>query len=120
MSDAEFEKSFVIGERKLYSVTCDAALLDFRGLGTDCPALSHKTDYTYAQSVGSRIHREGHPGLITPSVRYNGGENYVVFNPDVLSNPKLHCQLTYRVEGNGIVVEKIPGMTWLVVPIAGL
>jgi RES domain len=116
LSDAGFEKSAVIGERKIYSVTCDAALLDFRGLVADFP----KTDYSYAQSVGSRIHREGHPGLVIPSVRYTGGENYVVFNPDVLSNPKFNCQLTYRVEGNDIIVEKNPGTTWLVVPIAEL
>jgi len=120
LSDAGFEKSAVIGERKIYSVTCDAALLDFRGLVADFPELSHKTDYSYAQSVGSRIHREGHPGLVIPSVRYTGGENYVVFNPDVLSNPKFNCQLTYRVEGNEIIVEKNPGTTWLVVPIAEL
>lgn len=120
LSDAGFEKSAVIGERKIYSVTCDAALLDFRGLVADFSELSHKTDYSYAQSVGSRIHREGHPGLVIPSVRYTGGENYVVFNPDVLSNPKFNCQLTYRVEGNDIIVEKNPGTTWLVVPIAEL
>jgi hypothetical protein len=120
LSDAGFEKSAVIGERKLYSVTCDAALLDFRGLIADYPALFHKTDYTYSQSVGARINREGHPGLVVPSVRYNGGENYVVFNPDVLSNPKFNCQLTYRVEADSIIVEKNPGTTWLVVPIAEL
>ena len=37
LSDAGFEKSAVIGERKIYSVTCDAALLDFRGLVADFP-----------------------------------------------------------------------------------
>jgi hypothetical protein len=84
LSDAGFEKSAVIGERKIYSVTCDAALLDFRGLVADFPELSHKTDYSYAQSVGSRIHREGHPRIGCPLRAIQRGENYVVFNPDVL------------------------------------
>ena len=114
LSDAGFEKETVIGERKLYSVACDAALLDFRSvIHGDYPGLIHETDYTFSQSVGTRIHREGHPGLLTSSVRYQGGENYVVFNPAVLSNPRYHCQLTYRLEGKYIVVENEPGVTWL-------
>ena len=120
LSDAGFEKYSVIGERKLYSVTCDAALLDFRGLATDYPALLHKTDYAYAQSVGARIHREGHPGLVIPSVRWSEGENYVVFNPDVLSNPRFNCQLTYRVDGGDVVVEKGVGEVWMVMPVLEL
>lgn len=114
LSDAGFEKDSVIVERKLYSVTCDAALLDFRPLvHKQYPDLIHKTDYTFTQSIGTRIHREGHPGLLTASARYQGGENYVVFNPDVLSNPRHHCQLSYRLEGQHIIVEKIPGVAWL-------
>ena len=120
LCDAGFENEAVIGERKLYSVTCNAALLDFRGLGVDYPELLSKTDYAYAQSVGARIHREGHPGLVVQSARYVGGANYVVFNPDVLSNPQFNCQLTYRVDGHDIIVEKAPGTAWLVVPIADL
>lgn len=114
LSDAGFEKETVIGERRLYSVLCDAALLDFRQvINKEYPDLIHKTDYTFAQSVGVRIHREGHPGLLTSSVRYQGGENYVVFNPAVLSNPRHHCQLTYRLDGQRIVIEKKPEVAWL-------
>ena len=61
--------------------------------------------------MGARIHREGHPGLLTQSVRRLAGENAAIFNPDVLSNPSLNCQLTYRLDGDQIVVEKQPGMT---------
>ena len=118
LSDAGYEKESVIGERKLYSVTCDAALLDFRGLGPDYPDLLNKTDYTYSQLVGARIHREGHPGLVIPSVRFSQGENYAVFNPNVLSNPKFNCQLTYRVDGHNIIVERTLGQTWLVLAVA--
>lgn len=114
LSDAGFEMETVIAERKLYAVACDAALLDFRPMVHEkYPDLIHKTDYTFAQSVGTRIHKEGHPGLLTVSVRYQDGESYVIFNPAVLSNPRHHCQLTYRLEAQHITVEKSPGVAWL-------
>lgn len=113
LSDAGFEKETVVGERKLYSVSCNAALLDFRRIVGKYPELTHKTDYTYPQAIGARLHREGHPGLVTKSVRYKGGEIYAVFNPGVLSNPRPQCYLTYRVENHQILVEKTPGVVWL-------
>lgn len=113
--DAGYEKYDVMSERKVYRVACDAAMLDFRPLVPDFPALAHPTNYTVTQSVGARLHHEGHPGLVTPSVRYPEGENYVVFNPAVLSNPRLSCQLTYRLEGQRVVVEKTPGTSWMTV-----
>lgn len=118
LCDAGFENETIIGERKLYSVACDAALLDFRQVAHEkYPDLLHKTDYTFAQSIGTRIHREGHPGLLTASVRYPDGESYAVFNSAVLSNPRHHCQLTYRLEAQHIVVEKTPGVAWLEISI---
>ena len=36
-----------------------------------------------------------------------------VFNPAVLSNPRLECQLTYRLEGERISVEMQPGAVWI-------
>lgn len=113
LSDAGFEKETIIGERKLYWVACDAALLDFRHVVHEYADLTHKTDYSYPQSIGARIHREGHPGLLTTSVRHDGGENFVVFNPSILSNPRHYCYLTYRLGEHHIVVEKTPGEVWL-------
>lgn len=113
LRDAGFENEPVVGERKLYDVACDAALLDLRPLTTQHPGLVHKTDYSFTQSVGARLHREGHPGLVTGSVRYAPGHNYVVLNPAVLSNPRLHCQVTYRLDGASILIEKQTGVVWL-------
>lgn len=113
LTDAGFEKEKVVGERKLYEVACDAALVDLRPLTATHPGLMHKTDYSFAQSVGARLHREGHPGLVTASVRHPVGQNFVVLNPNVLSNPQHHCQLTYRLNGGRIVVEKQPGIAWI-------
>lgn len=120
LTDAGFEKEKVMGERNLYEVACGAALVDLRPLATPQSGLMHKTDYSTPQSVGARLHREGHPGLVTASVRHAAGQNYVVLNPDVLSNPRHHCQLTYRLEGHRIVVEKQPGVAWLKIDTAAL
>lgn len=120
LSDAGFENEKVIGERKLYAVACDAALVDLRPLTATHSGLVHKTDYSTAQSVGARFHREGHPGLVTASVRHAAGHNYVVLSPDVLSNPRHHCQLSYRLEGQSIVIEKQPGVEWMKIATATL
>jgi hypothetical protein len=31
----------------------------------------------------------------------------------VLSNPRVNCQLTYRLDGDQILVEKQAGVVWL-------
>ncbi|MGB3450855.1 MAG: RES family NAD+ phosphorylase [Giesbergeria sp.] len=120
LSDAGFEQMAVIAERKVYWVACNAALLDFRQVSETQPDLLHPSDYTFCQAVGSRIHREGHPGLLTQSVRRPAGENLAIFNPAVLSNPRHNCQLTYRLEGGQIVVEKQPGAAWIALSAADL
>jgi hypothetical protein len=118
LCDAGFDRQEVIAERKVYWVACGAALLDLRAASNEYPDLLHPSDYSFCQSVGVRIHREGHPGLLTPSVRRSAGENVVVFNPGVLSNPRLNGQLTYRLEGDQVVVEKQPGVTWVTLAVA--
>ena len=118
LSDAGYERQVVMAERKVYMVACGAALLDFRKASHKHADLLHPSDYVFCQSVGARIHREGHPGLLTPSVRRPAGENAAIFNPDVLSNPRLNCQLTYRLDGDQIMVEKQPGVAWLTLAVA--
>lgn len=113
LSDAGFENESVVAERKVYFVACDAALLDFRRVATRNSNLMLPSDYTFPQSVGARIHREGHPGVLIPSVRHLAGRNLAIFNPTVLSNPRLSCQLTYRLESNRIQVERQPDAVWL-------
>jgi hypothetical protein len=120
LCDAGFDRQEVIADRKVYWVACGAALLDLRAASNEYPDLLHPSDYSFCQSVGARIHREGHPGLLTPSVRRSAGENVVVFNPGVLSNPRLNGQLTYRLEGEQVVVEKQPGVTWVTLAVAPL
>lgn len=120
LSDAGFEHEPVVAERKVYSVACRAALLDFRQATTEHPGLLHPSDYTFAQTVGARLHQEGHPGILIQSVRRPEGENVAIFNPGVLSNPRLNCQLTYRLDGGRVIVEKQPGKPWLKLDTAAL
>jgi hypothetical protein len=115
LGDAGFCAEGVIAERKVYWVRCDAALLDFRPLATDYPDLVHGTDYSFCQTIGARLHREGHPGLATMSARC-AGENFVVLNSTVLSNPRHTCYLTYRIGRGQIEIEKQVGQTWLTIP----
>ena len=119
LADAGFERERVTAERKLFKVAVDAALLDFRPLVEQFPQLVHKTDYRDARQIGARLHREGHPGLVTASARQKGGENYAILNPAVLSNPRALCQLTYHLGEGRIVVEKQPGVTWMAISAKG-
>lgn len=113
LKDAGFDTQIVAVERKVYSVACQAALLDFRKESNKHEGLLHASDYTFCHSVGARIHREGHPGLVTQSVRRSDGENFAIFNSAVLSKPRHNCQLTYRLEQGRIVVEKEGEGVWM-------
>ena len=113
LSDADFTHETVQIERKVYAVNCDAALLDLRPACAKYPVLTHKSDYTENQSLGARLHKEGHPGLICTSVRRPEGHNFVILNPKVLSDPKHHCQLSYRLEAGCVSVHKGAGRAWL-------
>jgi hypothetical protein len=103
----------VVRERAVYRVKCSAILIDLRGKQNSFPKLVADT-YGFTQQIGQRINREGHPGLLAPSSRYNGA-NIAVFNPDVLSDPRVHCYLTYFFDPLtlNIKVERTAGRTWL-------
>ena len=118
LSHAGYDREVVIAERQVYSVACDAALLDLRKAADEHTDLLHRSDYGFCHSVGARIHREGHPGLLTRSVRRPDGENVAIFNPEVLSSPRHNCKLTYRLQGEQIVVEKQPSVPWMTLDVA--
>jgi hypothetical protein len=103
----------VVRERAVYRVQCRAILIDLRGKQKSFPELV-ADKYGFTRQIGQRINREGHPGLLAPSSRYNG-TNMVIFNPAVLSDPRLHCYLTYFFDPLTlkIKVERTVGKTWL-------
>lgn len=120
LADAGFDglvpqgaRESITGERKVYWVRCDAALLNLSARAAEYPDLAHPTSYQFTQQIGARLHRESHPGFVTPSARCVG-ENYGVFNRNVLSAPRACCSLTYRLTKEGVVVEREAGQTWMV------
>ena len=103
----------VVRERAVYRVGCRAILIDLRGKQKSFAKLL-ADDYGFTQQIGRRMNREGHPGILVPSARIKG-TNLVIFNPDVLSDPRLHCYLTYFFDPLtlNIRVERSVGRTWL-------
>jgi len=99
----------VVRERAVYLVRCDAILIDLRGKQRKYPELVGNA-YGFCQNLGTRLKREGHPGLLAPSARCDGG-NSVIFEPKVLGNPRLNCFFTYTFdpESMQITVERGPG-----------
>lgn len=121
LADAGFDelvpqgaRESITGERKVYWVRCDAALLNLSARAAEYPDLVHPTSYQFTQQIGARLHRESHPGFVTPSARCVG-ENYGVLNRNVLSSPRACCSLTYRLTSEGVMVEREAGQTWMVI-----
>lgn len=90
------ESGVIRRERAVYLVHCEALLVDISGKKKHRKELT-ADNYEFTQALGKRLHREGHPGLLYPSARCEG-INLAVFNPDVLSDPRLHCYLTYSFD----------------------
>ena len=112
LRDAGFTRPGIRVERKLYRVRCDAALLDLRPALAHAPALVDPADYSLTQQIGARLHREGHPGLVSRSARCDG-DIHGVLNPGVLSDPRQVCFLTYFTTDTGVAVEREPGRVWM-------
>ena len=75
------------------------------------PGIIDPIDYTLTHQIGARLHREGHPGVLSLSAR-GEGSIYAVLNQKVLTDPRQVCFLTYITTENGISIEREPGVTW--------
>jgi hypothetical protein len=108
----------IAGERRVFQVRCESVLLDFRGKVAEHRRLIDPHDYTYTQEAGRRLHREGHPGVLTRSAHCNG-DIAAIFTPAVLSQARDYCYLNYRYEPTRrhIVVERTPGVALMVVQV---
>ncbi len=110
----------VVRERAVYWVCCNAVLFDLTGKCNAFPLLV-APEYHFTQQVGRRMKTEGHPGLLARSARCHG-TTVAIFNPAVLSNPRLAYYLTYafdpvsmtvRVErARGEVLAVVEGRAW--------
>lgn len=83
-------------ERRVHLVQCNGALVNLVPMSETWPEL-RSDDYAACQALGASFDRQGLPGLLTISARCSG-VNAAVFNSNLLSNPRAHCYLTYRVE----------------------
>lgn len=114
LQDAGYLQPGIKVDRKVYWVRVDAALVDLRPTVGNFPALVDPDDYTLTHQIGAKLHREGHPGLVTKSARCDG-DVFAVLNPAVLSNPRQACYLTYTTTEQGVAIEREPGKIWFVV-----
>ena len=115
LADAGFVRPGIRVERAIYSVRCDAALVDLRPAIAGFPDLLDPADYSLTQQVGARLHREGHPGLVSQSARC-AGDTYAILNALVLNDPGRVCNLTYKTTEDGVEVERQPGVVMMVIP----
>lgn len=90
-------------ERAVYQVDLSAVLLDLRGKARRHKALL-ADDYSVTHAIGRTLSSQGHPGLVAASARC-AGSNVVVFNKRVLSSPRVHCYLTYSLNGENFSVQ---------------
>lgn len=100
----------VYRERAVYRVHCRGLLIDISGKAAEYPYLI-SNDYGECQSVGQRVHQEGHPGLLSPSARHPNGVNVVAFRKTILQYPRLSFYLSYLIDTRTrtIQVERAPG-----------
>lgn len=108
LKDAGFDSlDNVSVERRVHLVHCDGALINLTDKKDSWPELIGN-EYGPCQELGRKIHRQGHPGLWTPSARHPG-TNAAVFSSDPLTNPRPHCYLTYTLIGGLVEVSRSPG-----------
>jgi len=104
----------IVAERRILRTRCDAIMIDLRGKERVEKRLVDRSDYGYAQQLGRYLKRQHQNGLLVRSAR-GSGTNAAVFLPDVLSNVRDLCFLTYRMNPtrDQVRVERTPGRKWL-------
>lgn len=89
-------------ERRVHLVRCNGALVNLVPMACRWPEL-RSDEYTACQRLGASFDQQGLPGLLTVSARCDG-VNAAVFNPSLLSKPRAHCYLIYRIERGQVKV----------------
>jgi hypothetical protein len=106
----------VVGERRVFQVRCEAILIDLRAVAE--PRLVDRNDYSFTHQVGRHLWQRAQSGLLAPSAR-SPGVCAAIFRPEVLSDVRDVCFLTYRLRSNRATVERTPGEPWLRITIPG-
>lgn len=100
-------------ERRVHQVHCRAALINLLPYTDRWPAL-RSNDYGPCQALGERLHREGHPGLWAPSARCEGIVS-VAFTPNILSDPRTSCFLSYTLRAGKVTVSRQPDTVFMTI-----
>ena len=93
ISAVENHPNIIKQERAVFSVLCNAILIDLSDKVDQYPDLV-SNDYSFCQLIGKKLQKGKHPGVLYASARAEG-RNLAVFNPESLSNPQNNCYLTY-------------------------
>ncbi len=95
----------------VYSVLCNAILIDLRKKDKDCPELIDKNinSYSRTQPIGKYIRDQGFSGIMSLSSRHEAGQNIVLFRKEVLSNANHENDYlyTYYPDNSKIVIYEI-------------
>jgi hypothetical protein len=108
------EDRVIVGERRVFDVRCEAALVDLRGAEARYPGLRDRRSYAFTHQVGRSLQGAGFPGLLVVSARCDG-VNAALFKPEPLSAVRHKTYLTYRCHPaeDRVRVERAPGRRWL-------
>jgi hypothetical protein len=101
----------IVGERRVFQVRCEAILIDVRKAKE--PRLVDPRSYAFTQPLGRHLWQRAQSGLLAPSARARRGTIAAILRPEVLSEVRDLCFLTYRMKRNEAAVERTPGETWL-------
>lgn len=87
----------IVTNRSLFSVACNATLLDLRLCVDEIPELIEKQfeSYNLTQVLGREIHNQSLPGIYAYSARKKEGENVAIYNRKSLSHTKHLEDITY-------------------------
>lgn len=97
--------------RSVYSVSCNAILIDLCKKHKDHPELVDKniSSYNKTQPIGKYIRDQGFSGIMSLSCRHKTGQNIVLFRKEVLSDAchQDDYYYTYYPNGSKIVINEI-------------
>lgn len=93
------EDGWIADMRELIG-TIDAPLVDIRGDGFG--DMLNQTDYTASQAFARDVKTQNGNGIVYPSVRYDTGECFAAFYPDVMSIPVQGRHISYHWDGGKV------------------
>ncbi len=113
-------EEIIYRERAIYDVKCEGILVDLRGHQKKYPDLI-ANDYSLTHQIGHRLSKQGHPGLLAPSARKLSGTNIAVFNPSILTNPRISCYLSYNIDPikKTIIVKREKNVIYMKIDFSG-